>query len=246
MIEALKPIVVIPARIGSKRLPGKPLALINGIPMIVRVLNQAKKIPGIDQVIVATDCDEIIDVVDKAGGWAMLTSKDHKSGTDRVAEVVKPLPPNRLVLNIQGDLPFFNPEVGSALISAMHQSLTADMATPVVPMIGNKELFEKKSVVKVAFALNNKALYFSRSQIPSRNLEKADTFTWYKHIGVYIYRNKALQTLTSLQQTALEKSENLEQLRALEHGMNIRVVCTAKCCGQEVNTPDDLRKANGS
>ncbi len=237
-----KPIVVIPARFGSKRLPGKPLALINGRPMIVCVWERAMLIPGVEAVVVATDSEEIAAVIEKAGGYATISDEEFETGTDRVADIAKICGPDRLVLNVQGDLPFFSPQVGTRLLADLSAHPEADMATPVHMMIGHHDSFHDQNVVKVGVDSKFKAACFTREARPDLVSHPAN---WYKHIGVYAYRNRALQMLTDLPQTEGEQRERLEQLRALENGMHIRVVPAIDGCGQEVNTPEDLRKANG-
>lgn len=237
-----RPIVVIPARFGSKRLPGKPLALVHGRPMIVCVWERAMLIPGVEAVVVATDSPEIAKVVEKAGGWVIVSDMEFETGTDRVADVARVCGPERLVLNVQGDLPFFSPQVGTRLIRALQDCQEADMATPVHTMRGDDGFWDQ-NVVKVGFGNDFKAYRFSRNPHTVEDCESA-VACWYKHIGVYAYRNRALQVLTDLPQTEGEQRERLEQLRALENGMHIRVVPVIDSCGQEVNTPEDLRKAN--
>ena len=236
-----KPIVVIPARFGSKRLPGKPLALVHGRPMIVCVWERAMLIPGVEAVVVATDSEEIAAVVEKAGGWAVVSDEEFETGTDRVADVAKICGPERLVLNVQGDLPFFSPQVGTRLLADLAAHPEADMATPVHMMVGHHDSFHDQNVVKVGVGPKFHATCFTREARPDLVYSPAN---WYKHIGVYAYRNSALQMITDLPQTEGEKRERLEQLRALDNGMNIRVVPVIDSCGQEVNTPEDLRKAN--
>jgi len=236
-----KPIVIIPARFGSKRLPGKPLALIGGKTMIQRVWEQAMGIPGVEAVVVATDNEDIARVIDRCGGHVVVSDTSYESGTDRVADVARVVSEDRLVLNVQGDLPFFCPQVGSVLLNALKDHPEADMATPVLSKRGHTTEFMDPNVVKVAFDLRFRGLYFGRSPIPS---DAHDGGYWYKHIGVYAYRNSALQQLANLGQTTLEQAERLEQLRALEHGMHIRCCPVVDDCGQEVNTPEDLKRAN--
>lgn len=237
-----KPIVVIPARFGSKRLPGKPLALVHGRPMILCVWERAILIPGVEAVVVATDSEEIADVIERAGGHSVISEEDFETGTDRVAHVARVCGDNRLVLNVQGDLPFFSPQVGTRLIRALQEHPEADMATPVHAMRGEAGFWDQ-NVVKVGFGHDFKAHRFSRNPHTIEDCESA-VACWYKHIGVYAYRNRALQMLADLPQTEGEQRERLEQLRALENGMHIRVVPAIDSCGQEVNTPEDLRKAN--
>lgn len=236
-----KVIVVIPARYGGKRFPGKPLCMVKGKPMIQRVWEKACEIPGVDRVLVATDHLDIAKVIENVGGVALVTNSEYESGSDRVADIVRVLGPDRIILNVQGDLPFFNPGVGSTLIHALNDNPLADIATPVQTMHNRLDELIDHNVVKVVFDLNFRALYFGRSPLPS--ISEGD-HAWYKHIGVYAYRNRSLQQLAELPCTGLEHAERLEQLRALEHGMYIKVCPVVDDCGQEINTPEDLRKAN--
>lgn len=228
-------VIVIPARFESSRLLGKPMALIHGKPMITHVVERAKMIPNVNAVIVATDSDIIAKTAKAAGVWATVTGPAN-SGTDRVALVTKDMPDDTIVLNIQGDLPFFNPEVGRELINQIHKDRWAGIATPVIKVGCSPCSFHD---VKVTFGIDNTAMMFSR-QPNTRDLSGV----WYKHIGVYAFRNHVLQHFTSLPQSSLEIAEGLEQLRALENGIPIRIVEVPVGCGQEVNTPADLVKAN--
>lgn len=236
-----KPIVIIPARFGSKRLPGKPLALIGGKTMIQRVWEQAMQIPGVEAVVVATDDEAIAKVIEKAGGYAFISDAEYETGTDRVADVARVVGENRLVLNVQGDLPFFAPQIGTRLLQALKERPEADMATPVKLMRGFPDQFRDNNVVKVGFGADFRATHFVRPANPSLISPEGH---WYKHIGVYAYRNRALQALSSMDQTLDEKEHRLEQLRALGNGMHIRCCPVVDDCGQEVNTPEDLKRAN--
>ena len=236
-----KPIVVIPARFGSKRLPGKPLALVHGRPMILCVWERAMHIPGVEAVVVATDSEEIASIIERAGGHSVISEEDFETGTDRVAHVARVCGDNRLVLNVQGDLPFFSPQIGTRLLADLAAHPEADIATPINIKVGRHAEFHDQNVVKVAADHKFKATCFTREPRPELVYHPAN---WYKHIGVYAYRNGALQMLADLPQSEGEHRERLEQLRALENGMHIRVVPVIDSCGQEVNTPEDLRKAN--
>ena len=235
-------IAIIPARFNSSRFPGKPLALINGRPMILHVLNQARKIKGVDVLLVATDSDLIADVVKDSGGVVAMTG-EHNSGTDRVAEVVNGYADDAIVLNIQGDLPFVNADVCEQLIKYLNNTPLADVATPVIAQ-GKKEEkdYLNPNTVKAVFDINNKALYFSRRPIPdSGHFPYGHLPVWYRHIGVYAYRNAVLQRFSQLPQTELEKAERLEQLRMLHYGFNIRCVPVTSDCGPDINCPSDLK-----
>jgi len=232
-------VAVIPARFDSSRFPGKPLALIAGKPMVIRVWEQAIKIPGVDLVAVATDDGLIANAVRDAGGIAWMTG-EHQSGTDRIAEACSLMPADAIVLNVQGDLPFFRPEVGAELIRALESDPGADIATPVIA-VKDDIVPTSKNAVKAVFGSSGNALYFSRAVIPFVR-EITDGPLWYRHIGVYCYRNSALQRFAKLPQSRLEKIECLEQLRALENGMKIKCVVVDKDCGPEINCPNDLKR----
>lgn len=241
----MKPVVIIPARYESTRLPGKPMALIKGKPMIQRVWEQACKIPDTEIVIVATDDRRIFEYMQHAGARVMMTSKDHVSGSDRVAEVAQCYEDYRIILNVQGDLPYVSPLVCDNLVTHLNNFGRADIATPV---IGHRKMddFNNPSVVKAIFDLNFKAMYFSRQGLPyMKEEERTIGPLWYRHIGLYAYRNRALQELSRSACTELEKQETLEQLRALEYGYHIRVVPVLDDCGPDINLPEDLEKVNG-
>jgi len=240
----LKVLAVIPARMGSTRLSGKPLATIQGKPMIRLVYENAVGTELFDQVIVATDDERIRDVITEAGGDAVMTSPDHPSGTDRVAEVAK-TSPAEIIVNIQGDLPFVNHALLAPLVGTMVSELTVSMATVAVP-IRDRETFQNPNVVKVVTDRNGLALYFSRAAIPARReaLTKPDDGVFgLQHVGIYAYRRDFLFRFTSWPPTRLEQLERLEQLRALEHGVKIYV---ARVSGTvlEVDTEEDLVRAN--
>lgn len=264
---------IIPARYGSTRFPGKPLALIGGKPMIQRVYEQAKK--ALETVIVATDDKRIYDCVLGFGGEAVMTRADHKCGTERCAEAVEKLTAKRsdseavcalsasetsglIVINIQGDEPFIQPEQIEALKGCFADEHT-QIATLVKPFTSADSLadLENPNTPKVAIAFDKasedgqlpkigKALLFSRSVIPYlRGVDKSEWLQkgcFYRHIGMYAYRADVLREIVQLEQTPLEKAESLEQLRWLENGYTIKAaVCETASIG--IDTPEDLQKA---
>ena len=234
----MKVIGVIPARYGSKRLPGKPLALIDGKPMIQWVYEKASKSNALDRVIIATDDVRIMRTVWKFGGEAMLTSKKAKSGTDRVAEVTKKMTAD-VIVNIQGDEPLISPKTIDAVVAPFKKDKRLLMSTAAVPITGEEEAASPNNV-KVVIDRYGNALYFSRSAIPFyRNARGARRY--YLHSGIYAYRRSFLLRFAKLKQMPLEQDECLEQLRALEHGIRIRVVLVKhKSVG--VDTREDLLK----
>lgn len=230
---------VIPARYFSTRLPGKPLADIAGKPMIQRVYERAilAKRPG--QVIVATDHDLVYDAVVNFGGQAMLTSPEHPTGTDRLAEVAGRFPEVDLIINVQGDEPLIPPEVIDQLAEAFDGHPELQMATLMTKM--DESEYNNPSVVKVVTDLQGYALYFSRALVPYPRNNTG--IPMYKHIGIYAYRRDFLLKYANLSPTPLEKTESLEQLRALEHGYRIKVLKTDfQSIG--VDTMEDLEKVN--
>ncbi|MBF0308261.1 MAG: 3-deoxy-manno-octulosonate cytidylyltransferase [Magnetococcales bacterium] len=244
----LKVAVVIPARFSSTRLPGKPLAEIGGRAMICHVYDRAVA-AGVGEVVVATDDSRIRQVVEAGGGRVVMTRHDHPSGTDRVAEAARSLPVD-VVVNVQGDEPFLDPEMVRRVVEPFAQG--AVMATLAHPLQSWSEFLDP-NVVKVVCNRRGEALYFSRAPVPfPRDLlsgsgsvaavPAAAPEGVLRHIGIYAYRADFLQTLASLSPTALERVEKLEQLRVLEHGHPIRVVPVSKAL-PGVDTPDDLERA---
>ncbi|MBP2627235.1 MAG: 3-deoxy-manno-octulosonate cytidylyltransferase [Firmicutes bacterium] len=230
---------IIPARYSSTRLPGKPLAEIAGKPMIQHVYERAvlAKRPG--QVIVATEHELVYETVQNFGGQVMLTSADHLTGTDRLAEVAGRFPEVDLIINVQGDEPLIPPEIIDQLAGAFDGSHDLQMATLMTEM--DESEYNTPSAVKVITDLQGYALYFSRSLIP---FPRNDTgIPIYKHIGIYAYRRDFLLKYAKLSPAPLEVTESLEQLRALEHGYRIKVLKTDfKSIG--VDTMEDLEKVN--
>ena len=233
----MKIIAVIPARFGSSRFPGKPLVDIQGMSMIQRVYLQAKQVAAFSNVIVATDDARIQQHVISFGGEVIMTDTGHISGTDRIGEVVRKLndAPD-IVVNIQGDEPFIQPEQLMLLLTAFND-YTTQIATLVKKLEQTSEI-ENPNIVKVAFSSHHKALYFSRSVVP---FPRNTTQHYYKHIGIYAYREDVLHQLNQLTPTPLEQAESLEQLRWLENGFSITVVpTTIDTVG--IDTPEDLAK----
>ncbi|HEX9021983.1 MAG TPA: 3-deoxy-manno-octulosonate cytidylyltransferase [Nitrospirota bacterium] len=241
-------IAVIPARFGSTRFPGKSLALIKGKPMIQRVYERTRGSKLVERVIVATDDDRILAAVKSFGGEAFMTSPEHPTGTDRIAEVVKKIECD-LVVNVQGDEPLIHPEMIDQAIMPLAADPSIPLGTLCKKIDSRDEAFDP-NVVKVVFDRNGFALYFSRAPIPwSRDqwagrVSFADmpfVDTQYKHIGLYVYRRDFLLTFARMPQTTLETVEKLEQLRALEHGYRIKTVVTEHD-SFGVDIPDDLGK----
>lgn len=236
----MKVICVIPARYASTRLPGKPLSMICGKPMIQRVYEQACKAEVPAEVVVATDNELVFNAVKAFGGNVLMTSPDHPSGTDRLAEVALNYQDVDVIVNVQGDEPMIPPEVIDDLANAFEDDANLSMATLKVEM--PKEDYDNPAAVKVVTDLNGYALYFSRSQIPyPRNIP--EDYKVFKHVGIYAYRRDFLLKYAALTPTPLERAESLEQLRALENGYKIKVL-ESDFQGVGVDTPDDLARVN--
>lgn len=238
-------VALIPARYGSTRFPGKPLALLRGKPMIQHVYEQTCLVRGLSAVIVATDDERIAQAVRTCGGEVVMTRADHPTGTDRLAEVTRNLTAD-VIVNVQGDLPFFPPAMVEDAVAALTRAATAAMATVKTPIWGVEE-WRNPNVVKVVTDRDGAALYFSRSPIPfRRDSPRAEDAgrspLGYRHIGLYVYRRDFLFTFTQLARTELERTEQLEQLRALEWGYKI-VVSETERPTIEVDTPEDLQRA---
>jgi 3-deoxy-manno-octulosonate cytidylyltransferase (CMP-KDO synthetase) len=224
-------------------LPGKALAPIGGVPMIVRVWRQATKASALARVIVATDDERIARPVREAGGEVEMTSSAHPSGTDRIAEVAGRVRAD-LYLNVQGDLPFIAPADLDALAAPMRADAGLAMATLATPIVSLEE-WHNPAVVKVVCDCRGDALYFSRSPIPHWRDGGGVPPVALRHIGVYGYRRDFLLRFASLEPGVLEGLERLEQLRAMEHGYRIRVVFSV-APSLEVDTPADLARANAA
>ncbi len=234
-------VALIPARYGSTRFPGKPLALIAGKPLIQRVWERARQVKELDGLWVATDEARIRDCVEAFGGQAVLTRADHPSGSDRLAEAAHllGLAPEDLVVNIQGDQPLFPLELIGQLAAPLRRDPEAVMVTPALK-ITDPEAAANPNVVKVVFDRRHRALYFSRSPLPCWR-DAAQPY-FYRHLGIYAYRVGFLQEFVHLAPGRWEAAEKLEQLRALEHGYPIHIVETAGDT-LEVDTPADLARA---
>lgn len=243
-------IVVIPARYGSTRFAGKPLAVIRGVPMIVHVLRRAEAIRNADAVVVATDDPRIKAIVEDAGGEAVMTSSEHQTGTSRVREAASGFP-HGIVVNVQGDEPLLPSGAVERLIDEMRRDRSLAMGTLAAPLEDRADL-ARPDVVKVVCDRAGNALYFSRSPIPfigsprEAGAERACAAApsvegIMRHIGVYAFRRELLMRWRRLPQGPLERIESLEQLRALENGLRMRVVtCRAESIG--VDRPEDLRR----
>lgn len=231
-------VCIIPARYASTRLPGKPLLDLAGKPLIQRVVEQVAKASRFSRIIVATDDKRIFAAVKNFGGEARMTSSEHQTGTDRLAEVARSLPETDLILNVQGDEPLVPPEALDALAAAFDGCPELPMATLMTPLAETDA--DNPAAVKVVAGLDGHALYFSRSLIPYPRHSGPQNRP-FKHIGVYAYRREFLLKFAALPQTPLEKTESLEQLRALEHGYRIRMIATPfQSIG--VDTPEDLER----
>lgn len=228
--------IVIPARYGSTRLPGKPLADILGKPMIQHVYERALRVSGIVAVVVATDDDRVAQAVAAFGGHCVMTSPDHPSGTDRLAEVMQQVEAD-IYINLQGDEPLVRP----ADISRLAQGMIADASVQVGTLCHPIEAEEARNpnTVKVVLAANGDALYFSRSPIPYPREEQEARYL--KHVGVYAYRREVLAAYADLPQPMMEQAEQLEQLRLLAAGLRIRAV-QVEPTGPGVDTPECLER----
>lgn len=246
--------VIIPARFASTRLPGKPLIDLGGKPMVVRVMEVAAA-AGAAFAMVATDDARIVEAVTAAGGEAMLTSDEHETGTDRLAEVARRLrlDPELIVVNLQGDEPALPAELVRRVAETLRQDPEAAMATLATPLRERKELFDP-NVVKVVVDQGSRASYFSRAPIPWLRNEFAaadareattrlpeDTFL--RHVGLYAYRVSTLLTLSQTRPAPLELAESLEQLRALWLGMKIQVATVPELPAPGVDTAEDAARA---
>jgi 3-deoxy-manno-octulosonate cytidylyltransferase (CMP-KDO synthetase) len=231
---------IIPARFGSTRFPGKPLALILGKPLIQWVYEQALKVKDLSGVWVATDDGRIKACVENFGGQVVMTRADHPSGSDRLAEAASllNLAPEDIVINIQGDQPVFPPDLISQLAGVLARDPDVVMVTPVRRET-DPAAAANPNAVKVVFDRAGRALYFSRSPLPCWR-DGGQTY-FYRHIGIYAYRVQFLKEFVHLPPGRWEEAEKLEQLRALEHGFSIHIVETDGDT-REVDTPEDLRQ----
>lgn len=238
----MKPLIIIPARYGSTRFPGKPLAVINAKPMIQHVYERCKK--ACSQVVIATDDVRIVEAIDCFGGEFVLTSVNHQSGTDRCAEAAQKLSDKYdfdIVLNVQGDEPFVDTDQLEKLIACFDEPMT-QIATLVAPISKTEILFNTHKV-KTVISTGGEALYFSRYPIPfQRDVPEINwmkNHNYYLHLGMYAYRKEILFKITKLNPSLLEIAEKLEQLRWLENGFKIKVSLT-KHANFGIDTPEDL------
>ena len=234
----MKTAVVIPARYGSMRFPGKVLAMLRGKPIVQWVWECAMKSKA-DLVLVATDDDRVYNAVESFGGKAVMTSPNHPSGSDRIMEAVKDIDAD-VIINVQGDEPSMPPELIDRLIDLMSGADAPDMGTVIVPC-KREDVADNPNKPKVVISADGYALYFSRAMIPFLR-EGGTEMKVYRHWGIYAYQRAALERFVSLPEGNLEKCEKLEQLRALENGMRIKTIETTYD-GVDVNTPEDLEEA---
>lgn len=235
------PVAVIPARFGSSRLEGKPLALIAGKPMIQRVYEQAQKSSVVTRTVVATDDQRIVEAVEAFGGEALMTSDTCRSGTDRVAETAELLgiSPEEVIINIQGDQPVFDPRCLDYMIRPFETDKALCMSTLAYKITDPQEITDPNHV-KVVFNKNDFALYFSRAQIPFPRDGQKDV-DYYKHLGFYAYTKAFLDKIVTLSTGICEGVEKLEQLRILEHGFPIKVI-VSPYDSPEIDRPQDIKR----
>ena len=242
----MKTIAIIPARYASTRFPGKPLAILGGKPVIQRVYEQVTTV--LDEAYVATDDERIYNKVQEFGGRVVMTSPNHKSGTDRIEEAVQKIGTDAdIIINVQGDEPFIHPSQIEALIKCFDDP-TTQIATLGKPFDNDADisLLDNPNSPKIVVDNNSFALYFSRSVIPFiRGIEHNQwlgKYPFLKHLGIYAYRTQVLHEITRLPQSSLELAESLEQLRWLQNGYRIRVGTTnIETVG--IDTPEDLQRA---
>jgi len=241
-------VAIIPARYGSSRFPGKPLAMIGDRPMIVRVMERARRAALVDRVLVATDDRRIADAVRDAGGEAVMTPADAPSGSDRIAIVARTLDDAALIVNLQGDEPLIPPAVIDAAVRPLAEDPAIEAGTLARPLRSAAE-WEDPNVTKVLLDRTGRCLWFSRAPIPrGRGLSPEEvlrTCPVYAHVGLYVYRREFLLAYTAMAQTPCERAEQLEQLRILEHGHTLRAVVTAYE-SIAVDTPGDLARVRAA
>lgn len=233
----MKTYAVIPSRYASSRFPGKPLTKIGGVTMIERVYTQASKAKLLAGVTVATDDQRIFDAVRAFGGSVVMTRNDHQTGTDRLAEVALAHPEMDIIVNVQGDEPLIDPSTIDSAVEPLLNDSAVQMSTIAAPITDEKEI-NSDTVVKVVLDANGFALYFSRQPIPFYR-DPITVKEYLAHVGLYVYRRDVLLQLSKLPQAPLERAESLEQLRALENGIRIKVV-TGRYRSIAVDKPADL------
>lgn len=235
-----KTVIVIPARYGSVRFPGKVLAELGGKPIIQWVYERAMATSA-DAVIVATDSERVLDVVTSFGGAGVMTSPDCPSGTDRVWQAAKDTGAD-IIINVQGDEPFIDIDTVNRLINALREDSNVGMATAAA-VVPYDEIATNPNAVKAVLDSRGFALYFSRSTVPFPRDGASEGMTLYRHWGIYGFRRDTLQRFVALPEGKLERIEKLEQLRALENGIAIRVLVVDREMGVGIDTPDDLAAA---
>jgi 3-deoxy-manno-octulosonate cytidylyltransferase (CMP-KDO synthetase) len=235
----MKTVAVIPSRYGSSRFEGKPLALIDGNPMIQHVYEAACRADQVEKVVVATDDQRIFTAVEQFGGQAVMTSAQHRSGTDRVAEAAQKLGLrlDDIVINVQGDQPLMDPRCLNDLVRPLTTDPDLAMSTLAFRIVDPQEYGNPKDV-KVVMDKQGHALYFSRAPIPHAR-DGGELFDSYKHLGIYAYRRRFLEIFLTLPTGHLERVEKLEQLRAMEFGYRVKVVVTPYD-SLEVDLPSDV------
>jgi 3-deoxy-manno-octulosonate cytidylyltransferase (CMP-KDO synthetase) len=235
-----KVVVVIPARYGSTRLPGKPLVSLAGQPMIRRVYERAKSAQNVDRVIVATDDERIVKAVETFGGEARMTRPDHRTGTERVAEVAAHVE-GEIFVNVQGDEPLLDPVAVETAVRALLEEPQAPISTVATPIRTPGNIMDPNAV-KVVLDFDDNALYFSRAPIPwVRDTASKIQVRHLKHLGLYVFQRDALLEYPTLPQGELEKIEQLEQLRWLENGWKIRVA-EVQHDAVSVDVPEDVAR----
>jgi 3-deoxy-manno-octulosonate cytidylyltransferase (CMP-KDO synthetase) len=234
-------VAVIPARYASTRFPGKPLISIGGKTMIERVWERVRQARLVSKVIIATDDERIASAVRSFGGEVALTRADHRSGTERVAEVAAAHAEAEILVNVQGDMPLIDPAAIDAAIEALREDESVNMATLAVPISNAAEIMDP-NVVKTVVDFDGNALYFSRAPIPwVRDRGSPVHAKHLKHLGLYVFRREALLEFATFPQGDLERIEQLEQLRWLENGNRIRVA-EIEQGSVEVDTPEDVKR----
>lgn len=234
-------LIVIPARYGSSRLPGKMLKLLAGKPVVLHVYEACKK-ANVGPVLIATENQIVVDALARFGAHAVLTSDNCQSGTDRVYEAAKNRP-EQIIINVQGDEPFISASTVQKIAALLQADPACDIASAVAPTLEDKKI-DNPNCVKAVLNQDGRALYFSRSRVPYKRdiTEQNKDIPYWQHCGIYGYQRKALERFVNLPQSPLEKLEKLEQLRALEDGMILKCV-VIDSAGPAIDTAEDLQAA---
>lgn len=236
----MRAVAIIPARLGSTRLPRKPLLDITGRPLVVHVVEAVRRSRRVSEVVVATDSQLVRETVESWGGRAILTRGDHLTGSDRIGEVLPDVPAD-IIVNVQGDEPEIDPEVIDGLIALLEARPDLDVTTAAAP-INDEDRYLDPNVVKVVVTTRGDALYFSRSAIPGHKSNEASPLSRggraLQHVGIYAYRRAALERFLTLPPSHLELMESLEQLRLLEAGARYGVIAIPQA-HRGIDTPDD-------